>query len=63
MLDISIDALQDDESWRRLTALLLDSEVLDQRLETIRARLMARLRYVTDEAAVAVRVREVADMR
>ena len=47
MLDISIDALQDDESWRRLTALLLDSEVLDQRLETIRARLMARLRYVT----------------
>jgi hypothetical protein len=51
MLNIHIDALRDDESWRRLTLLILDSEISDQWLEMIRARLMARLRYVTDEAA------------
>ena len=51
MLDINIDGLKDDESWRRLTALLLDSAVSDQWLEMMRARLMARLRHLADEAA------------
>jgi len=63
MLDFNIDDLKDDASWRQLTVLLLDSEVSDERLETIRDRLMARLRYVTDKPAVAVRLRGVADMR
>ena len=47
MLDINISALKDDESWRRLTVLLLDSAVSDQRLETIRAHIMGRIRSDT----------------
>jgi hypothetical protein len=53
MLDINIYVLKDDESWRRLTALLLDSGVSDAWLEMMRARLMARLRLVSEEAANA----------
>lgn len=48
MFNINIDGLRDDESWLQLTALLLDSAVSDQFLETMRARLVARLRYVRD---------------
>ena len=51
LIDISIDCLKDDESWRRLTALLLDSAISEQQLEMVRARLIARLRQVSDEAA------------
>jgi hypothetical protein len=51
MLDIDIDDLKNDESWRRLTVLLLVSEVSDESLEMMRTRLMARLRYVIEQAA------------
>jgi hypothetical protein len=43
MLDINIDGLKDDSSWRRLGALLHEVAVTDQQLATIRARLMERL--------------------
>jgi hypothetical protein len=56
MLNINIDGLKEDESWRRLTALLLDEEISDESLQAMRARLMARLPYVTDEAACGRRL-------
>jgi hypothetical protein len=49
MVSINIDGLKDDESWRRLTAMLLDAEVSDESLQKIRVRLMARLPYVSDK--------------
>jgi hypothetical protein len=50
MLDINIDGLKDDSSWRRLGSLLYEVAVSDERLEKIRARLMARL-YDGDDRA------------
>jgi hypothetical protein len=49
MPDVDIHGLKDDESWRRLTSVLLDSAVADQWFEIMRARLMARLRHRRDE--------------
>ena len=49
MVNINIDGLKDDESWRRLTAMLLDAEVSDESLQKIRVRLMARLSYVSEK--------------
>jgi len=52
MFGIGIDGLKDDASWRRLTVLLLDPRVSEERLETMMDRLMQRLRHLTDEASV-----------
>ena len=52
MFSIDIDGLKDDASWRRLTVSLLDPPASDESLETMRFRLMERLRYATDEASV-----------
>jgi hypothetical protein len=51
MFSIDIDGLKDDASWRRLTLSLLDPPVSDVWLETMRIRLMERLRYITDRAS------------
>jgi hypothetical protein len=51
MLDVDIGGLKDDSSWRRLTALLREITVSDEQLETIRARLMARIRPARNDTA------------
>jgi len=50
MLNIDIDGLKDDSSWRRLTALLSEITVSDEWLETMRARLMARIEPAPNDA-------------
>jgi hypothetical protein len=44
IFELGLDTLKDDSSWRRLTALLHDVEVLDHQLETMMARFKKRLR-------------------
>jgi len=45
---MDMDALKDDSSWRRLTALLHEIVVSDEQLATMRAKLMARLHDAND---------------
>jgi len=43
MLEVNINALKDESSWRRLTASLREIAISDKRLETIREQLIARI--------------------
>ena len=51
MLDVDIGGLKDDSSWRQLTSLLPEIVMSDEQLETMRARLMARIQSVRNDAA------------